>query len=90
MFHVISYDISDDRRRTAVAKTLLDYGSRVQYSTFECLLDEELLKEMIERLTRIVSAEDSVRIYVMCAKCEKIITILGHGEVSKDEKVFII
>ena len=45
---------------------------------------------MIKRLSRIVSEEDSVRIYVMCAKCEKIITILGHGQVSKDEKVFII
>jgi len=90
MFHLVSYDISDDRRRTAVAKTLLDYGSRVQYSTFECILDNTLLEEMIERLSRIVDAEDSVRIYVMCAKCEKIITILGHGEVSKDKKVFII
>ena len=90
MFHVVSYDIPDDRRRTAIAKTLLDYGSRVQYSTFECILDEKLLDEMIKRLSRIVSEEDSVRIYVMCAKCEKVITILGHGEVSKDEKVFII
>ena len=90
MFHVVSYDISDDRKRTAVAKTLLDYGSRVQYSTFECILDEAMLEELIGRLSRIVSDEDSVRIYVMCAKCEKVITILGHGEVSKDEKVFII
>lgn len=91
MFHVVSYDISDDRKRTAVSKTLLDYGSRVQYSTFECILDDEaMLEEMIGRLSRIVSDEDSVRIYVMCAKCEKVITILGHGEVSKDEKVFII
>lgn len=90
MFHVVSYDISDNRRRTAIAKTLLDYGSRVQYSTFECILDEKLLDDMIKRLSRIVSEEDSVRIYVMCAKCEKVITILGHGEVSKDEKVFII
>jgi CRISPR-associated protein Cas2 len=90
MFHVVSYDISDDKRRTAVAKTLLDYGSRVQYSTFECILDDELPEEMIKRLSRIISDEDSVRIYVMCAKCERVITILGHGEVSEDEKVFII
>jgi CRISPR-associated protein Cas2 len=90
MFHVVSYDIPDDRRRLAIAKTLLDYGSRVQYSTFECILDESMLEEMIGRLSRIVSDEDSVRIYFMCAKCEKVITILGHGEVSRDEEVFII
>jgi len=90
MFQVVSYDVSDDKRRTAIAKVLLDYGVRVQYSTFECILDEALLEELIDRLTRIVADEDSIRIYAMCAKCAKAITILGHGEVSKDEKVFII
>jgi CRISPR-associated protein Cas2 len=90
MFQVVSYDVSDDKRRTAIAKVLLDYGVRVQYSTFECILDEALLEELIGRLARIVADEDSIRIYAMCAKCEKAVTILGHGEVSKDEKVFII
>lgn len=35
-FTIVSYDISDDRRRTRVAKLLLDYGDRVQYSVFCC------------------------------------------------------
>lgn len=90
MFQVVSYDVPDDRRRTAIAKALLDYGVRVQYSTFECILDDALLEELIGRLTRIVAEEDSLRIYSLCARCEKAVTILGHGEVSKDEKVFII
>ncbi len=31
---LIAYDISDDRRRTRVAKCLQTYGDRVQYSVF--------------------------------------------------------
>jgi CRISPR-associated protein Cas2 len=43
MFYLVSYDIPDDRRRTRLAKLLKDYGGRVQYSVFECLLNQELL-----------------------------------------------
>ncbi|MEV7227238.1 CRISPR-associated endonuclease Cas2 [Polymorphospora sp. NPDC051019] len=32
--HLIAYDVSDDVRRTKVAKKLESYGDRVQYSVF--------------------------------------------------------
>ena len=35
-FVLVCYDIPDDRRRTKVMQTLLDFGRRVQYSVFEC------------------------------------------------------
>jgi CRISPR-associated protein Cas2 len=91
MFYIVSYDIPDDRKRTRVAKTMLDFGTRVQYSVFECIIeDDKLLEKMIARLKGLVSDEDSVRIYALCAKCEKVIKVLGGGEVTKDENVFII
>lgn len=31
---LIAYDIADDRRREAIARTLSGYGDRVQYSVF--------------------------------------------------------
>lgn len=31
---IIAYDIPDDRRRTKLAKILLGYGDRIQYSVF--------------------------------------------------------
>lgn len=37
---VISYDITDDDRRSDVADALLSYGRRIQYSVFECALGE--------------------------------------------------
>ncbi len=73
-----------------MAKTLLDFGDRVQYSVFECILDEILLDHMLKRLGKIVKEEDRVRVYSLCAKCEKEIRVIGAGAVTKDENVFIL
>jgi len=35
MFVVVSRDIANDERRTKIARTIQDYGTRVQYSVFE-------------------------------------------------------
>ena len=91
MFYLVSYDIPDDRRRTRLAKLLKDYGGRVQYSVFECLLDQELFDKMVNRIEAVVTeSEDSVRIYGLCANCERVIRVIGTGEVSHDEEVYIL
>ena len=90
MFYVVSYDIPDDNRRNAVAKTLLDFGSRVQYSVFECIMDDDSHQELMNRLAMIVVEEDKIRVYDLCGKCEGRIAILGCGEVTKDKEVYIL
>ncbi len=90
MFYIVSYDIPDDKKRDKIAKVMLDFGTRVQYSVFECILDNKLLQKMINKLERIVSDEDSVRIYALCAKCEGVAKVFGKGEISKDKNVFIL
>jgi CRISPR-associated protein Cas2 len=52
MNYIISYDIPDTKRRTKIAKTLLDFGDRVQYSVFEAELTDELYCKMRRRLKR--------------------------------------
>lgn len=91
MFYIVSYDIPDDRRRNMVAKTLFDYGTRVQYSVFECIMDDEIRSRMSMRLRKIISEDtDSIRIYALCGKCQKTIEILGTGTITKDEDVYVI
>jgi len=91
MFYVVSYDIPDDPRRTKIANILEDFGDRVQYSVFECILDQDLLTKMVERIEKVVRVdEDSVRIYTLCGNCEKSIMILGQGEVTRTEKYYIL
>jgi CRISPR-associated protein Cas2 len=91
MFYVISYDIPDDPRRIKIANILEDFGDRVQYSVFECLLDQDLLEKMISRLEKVVKKDDdSVRVYALCGNCEKVIKVIGQGEVTKEEKYYIL
>ena len=63
--YLVSYDISSDRVRGKVAKKLLDYGKRVQYSVFECDLDKKRYKEMYRELLKLLDGvEDAgIRIY---------------------------
>lgn len=90
MFYVISYDIIDDKKRAKVADTLLDFGKRVQYSVFECELTDVYLENLVRKLKKIISPEDSIRIYSLCSQCMKSIRILGTGTITKDEFVVIL
>ncbi|MBC7252295.1 MAG: CRISPR-associated endonuclease Cas2 [Anaerolineae bacterium] len=91
MFVVISYDIPDDRRRTRVANTLLDYGTRVQYSVFEVNLRPQQFRELREELEKLVKPEeDSLRFYHLCAECLRRVEIVGEGRVEEGEPLVII
>ncbi len=71
-FILVTYDISDDRRRTKLHNALLDYGTPVQYSVFECLVDEAREKALRRAVKRIARAKlDSVRFYTLCAACQQ-------------------
>jgi CRISPR-associated protein Cas2 len=91
MFYVVSYDVADDGRRNRISETLLDYGRRVQYSVFECILEDDLAKKMVERISEIiVAAEDRVRIYPLCASCRGNIGWLGIEPPAEEPKVIIL
>jgi len=91
MFVLISYDIQDDKKRMRVSKLLENYGTRVQYSVFECLITPEQLKEIQEKTKKIIDLNtDSIRFYPICENCVSRIEITGIGEVSKDIDFYII
>ena len=92
MLLVVTYDVSDDRRRNRLAKKLEDYGLRVQYSVFECLLDDERAGEMVEKLKEFLSEddEDSLRVYAICEACRKRARIHGSGALTADPEVYIV
>lgn len=91
MFYIISYDISDDKRRNEIADILKDVGSRVQYSVFECLLAEDQFRVLLNRLqARIDPATDSLRCYRLCQGCVDEIVVVGRGDITREPEVFII
>jgi CRISPR-associated protein Cas2 len=69
-FVLIVYDISNDKRRTKLHNVLLDYGTPVQYSVFECLLDAKNLAKMKKASARVIRPKkDHVRYYYLCTDC---------------------
>jgi len=68
---VISYDIISDRRRTRLFKLLKNYGDPIQYSVFECDLNEKQLDQLRQRLKTLVKTDEqeTVCIYRLCAAC---------------------
>lgn len=80
--YAIAYDIPDDNRRVKLANLLKSYGERVQFSVFECYLDERLLDDLRTRARRLLDlGQDSLRIYPV--KDE--VLILGVGRVEEVE-----
>ena len=57
-FFLVSYDISDDKRRDRVYKSLLGFGDRVQYSVFCCQLNPRERVQMESALKERIHHED--------------------------------
>lgn len=93
--YVVSYDIVSDRLRSKIAKTLEGYGTRIQYSVFECRLSEKKYMELYGKLMQLMAGveEGSIRFYSLCGNCEgKIRTIgqtAGHTEQVLEEVIVI-
>jgi CRISPR-associated protein Cas2 len=71
MFVLVSYDVSTTdpkgpRRLSRVAKACKDYGQRVQYSVFECIVDPAQWAVLKDRLIKEIDQEqDSLRFYYL-------------------------
>jgi CRISPR-associated protein Cas2 len=71
MFVIVSYDVATDegkgqRRLRRVAKACKDYGQRVQYSVFECIVDPAQWTKLKDRLISEINPDkDSLRFYYL-------------------------
>ena len=93
--YVISYDIEKDRIRNKIARTLEDYGRRVQYSVFECRIEKKQFDKLYGKLAGLMTDEEegNIRIYNICANCETRIATIGIKKSplsAEEEDLFII
>lgn len=89
-FTLVVYDIPDDKRRTKLHKRLLDFGSPVQYSVFECEVDKAGLAKMQKAILHIIRKRtDNVRIYYLCGTC-KGKTWASNGEAAAEEQPALV
>jgi CRISPR-associated protein Cas2 len=90
MFYVVSYDVADDQRRTRVHNTLRNYGTRVQYSVFECDVTDSQLEDLRRELGRLIDPkEDNLRYYRLCKDCLAQTMVIGDRPLTKDPDYWI-
>jgi CRISPR-associated protein Cas2 len=71
MLILVSYDVKTSteggaRRLRRVAKQCSNYGQRVQYSVFECIVDITQYETLKHKILNIIDEEqDSIRFYVL-------------------------
>ena len=91
-FIVVTYDLTNNKRRTKLHKLLQDFGTPVQYSVFECLLEPKEVEQMKRRVRRVIKPRlDQVRYYHLCATCQgRIETTAASVEVVKEADVWVV
>ena len=83
---LVAYDISDPKRLARCARVCEDYGIRVQYSLFECRLeDSEFATFWLQLLAEIDETEDRLVAYQIDARAAK--ETLTAGNMVCSEKV---
>ncbi|WP_298482566.1 CRISPR-associated endonuclease Cas2 [uncultured Ruminococcus sp.] len=71
MLILVTYDVSTEdnagkKRLRRVAKECVNYGTRVQNSVFECVVDGAKLRLLKEKLINVIDPEkDSLRFYCL-------------------------
>lgn len=92
-YYIITYDIEEDRDRNKIMKILKDYGNRLQYSVYQCNLDEKNLMALVKKLQkRLRSQNDSIIVFKLCNKCYSEIRMYGSKKeiLSRDDDDVII
>ncbi len=89
-FFVVSYDITNSKRRNRVAKILVNTGTRVQFSVFELVVDKKRLMKTLQKIRKVINLnEDSIRVYRFCPTCREKIEVIGQGKVTENEDFYI-
>lgn len=67
---IIAYDIADNKRRRRVVKVLEKYGTRANFSVFECMLTSSQLTLIRNKLKKVIDpSDDKVIFYPICLNC---------------------
>ena len=80
MITLITYDISDNKKRGRLHKFLKEFGVNTQKSVFECRIEADERRRIVAVCKRIVDPfEDSVRVYRLCRGCYGKTEMSGAG-----------
>jgi CRISPR-associated protein Cas2 len=92
--YLVCYDISNDKRLRRVFKTCRNYGDHLQYSIFECDLNETEMVNLERELGEIINhIEDQVLFVALGpaeSRGERVIRAVGLPYVKLDAPCYVI
>jgi CRISPR-associated protein Cas2 len=77
-WYLVSYDVRDPARLRRVARHLLGYGERVQYSVFRCRLSKRGQARLLWELARIITSDDALLVVALCGHCVSDMVVRGN------------
>ena len=95
MLVLITYDVNTETkagktRLRKVAKQCVNYGTRVQNSVFECIMDAAKCREVKQKLEEIIDKDkDSLRFYYLGDKYKTKIEHIGAKNTVKIDEPLI-
>jgi CRISPR-associated protein Cas2 len=91
MLRLLSYDITDSKRRGRIAKILEGSARRIQYSLFEtCMAEGDLSALVSKTLPFVIPKEgDSLLVYRLCGNCEKQRRAWGRTLIDWEEAIIV-
>lgn len=89
LFVVVTYDITNDRRRTRVHRALRRFGDPVEYSVFECRINAAQFERMRAEVDGLIRLDDDVRYYELCLSCARRIRTIGRAHTTRQCQAFL-
>jgi len=86
--YLITYDIRDDKRLRKVHRTMKNFGDHLQYSVFECQLNDSELLECQAALAEVINHREDQVLFVDLGPSEgrgdRVITAMGQAYAPMD------
>jgi CRISPR-associated protein Cas2 len=94
LFYIIVYDVpatkKGNKRRTRLHDLLSGYGTRTQYSLFECFLTAMQFAKLQQKIENLIKpAEDSLRIFVLDGNSVKRTITYGSEKPVKEDTIIL-
>jgi len=91
MLTLVAYDVANPKRLSRVARVCEDFGIRVQYSVFECHLEEQAFESLWRRLlNEIDDKEDRIVAYKMDARSARQTVTAGTMVCSEQAVCYLV
>jgi len=88
--YAVVYDITADRERNRVDKTLKSYGFRIQKSVFECRMSKKMRDELIDKLKSLQIQTGFIKLYRLEYSSKKMVVGSPPENGLDDKNAFIV